>query len=287
VDEVAGGRVEHHELDGPAHVPFQLRLEVEEEPLEDRRGLAPEQHAHVHIASRGGGASGHAAEEVDGRHVVATGLEEPPEPLLDLGLRLGPHKLSLAKLRAAEHGLDLGALEPRFPDRLCTRDKRIDLAPAIYLADLRRLDQLRATTELVMIGRRQLRSNNSWMHNSERLVKGPARCTLLIHPDDATPRGLRDGATARVSTRVGSIELPVEVSDAMMPGVVSIPHGWGHHRVGTRLRVASKQPGVSMNDIIDPQRIDRLSGTSALSGQPVEVEVVSERSAAGATTEGG
>jgi len=223
-----------------------------------------------------------------GRSLVERALRKVgPEPLLDLGLRLGPHKLSLAKLRAAEHGLDLGALEPRFPDRLCTRDKRIDLAPAIYLADLRRLDQLRATTELVMIGRRQLRSNNSWMHNSERLVKGPARCTLLIHPDDATPRGLRDGATARVSTRVGSIELPVEVSDAMMPGVVSIPHGWGHHCVGTRLRVASKQPGVSMNDIIDPQRIDRLSGTSALSGQPVEVEVVSERSAAGATTEGG
>ncbi len=194
-----------------------------------------------------------------------------PEALLDLGLRLGPHRLSLAKLRAAEHGIDLGELVPRLPDRLATPDKRVDLAPAIYLADLVRLDRISAPTGLVLIGRRQLRSNNSWMHNSSRLLKGKPRCTLLIHPADAAARGLVDGANARVSTRIGAVELAIEITDDMMPGVVSIPHGWGHHRPGTQLRVAATHPGVSMNDILDPARTDALSGTSVLSGQAVEV----------------
>ena len=123
----------------------------------------------------------------------------------------------------------------------------------------------------MLIGRRHLRSNNSWLHNSERLVKGPDRCTLLIHPDDAAARGLVDGATAKVSTRRGAIELPVEVTDAMMRGVVSVPHGWGHTRRGIQLRVATATPGQSVNDIIDPSVIDELSGTSALTGQAVEV----------------
>ena len=194
-----------------------------------------------------------------------------PEALLDLGLRLGPHRLSLAKVRAAEHGIDLGALVPRFPDRLATPDKRVDLAPAIYLADLARLDRMPTPDGLVLIGRRQLRSNNSWMHNSPRLLKGKPRCTLMIHPADAATRGLVDGANARVSTRVGAVELAIEITDAVMPGVVSIPHGWGHNRPGTRLRIAATQPGVSMNDILDPARTDTLSGTSVLSGQAVEV----------------
>ena len=109
------------------------------------------------------------------------------------------------------------------------------------------------------------------MHNSARLVKGPARCTLLIHPDDAAARGLADGRVARISTGRGAIELPVEVSDEMMPGVVSVPHGWGHTRGGVQLQVASRAPGQSINDIIDPAVIDELSGTSALFGQAVEV----------------
>jgi anaerobic selenocysteine-containing dehydrogenase len=128
--------------------------------------------------------------------------------------------------------------------------------------------------QLVLIGRRQLRSNNSWLHNSHRLVKGPARCTLLIHPDDAQARGVVDGGTAKVSTRHGAIELPVEVTADMMPGVVSVPHGWGHGRPGVQLRVAQTVPGASVNDIIDPARVDELSGTSALTGQPVEVAPV-------------
>jgi anaerobic selenocysteine-containing dehydrogenase len=197
-----------------------------------------------------------------------------PEPIVDLALRAGPHRLSLKKLRAAPHGLDLGALEPRLPGRLGTADKTVHLAPREYLADLARLAAHHAAPPgagLVMIGRRHLRSNNSWLHNSARLTKGPARCTILIHPDDAAARGLTDGGVAEVSTGRGAIDLPVEVSDAIMPGVVSVPHGWGHGRAGVQLRVARETPGASINDILDPARIDALSGTSALTGQRVEV----------------
>jgi len=201
-----------------------------------------------------------------------------PEAVIDLGLRIGPYGLgrrglSLAKLRREPHGVDLGALEPRLPGRLATPDRKVHLAPEIYLRDLPRLEQAwaGAPNGLVLINRRELRSNNSWMHNSERLVKGPPRCTLLIHPDDAAARGLTDGATAKLSTDRGEIALPVEITDAMMRGVVSVPHGWGHDRGGTRLRIASEHAGASVNDVSDPSLIDELSGTSALTGQPVEV----------------
>jgi anaerobic selenocysteine-containing dehydrogenase len=217
-----------------------------------------------------------------GRELAAKVLGKlGPETLLDLALRTGPHGirkkglagLTLAKLRAAPHGIDLGALESRLPKRLGTKDKKLQLAPKIYVDDIARLEKQFAAPPvgLIMIGRRHLRSNNSWMHNSERLVKGPLRCTLMIHPDDAAARGLVDGGTARVTTAKGAIELPVEVTDTVMKGVVSVPHGWGHNKRGTRLSVAETVPGVSVNDIIDPARIDALSGTSALSGQPVEV----------------
>ena len=159
------------------------------------------------------------------------------------------------------------------PGRLTNTDRKVQLAPSIYLADLPRLEQrwLTPPNGLVMIGRRHLRSNNSWMHNSERLVKGPPRCTLLIHPDDATARGLVEGGTASVSTARGAITLPLEISDSIMPGVVSVPHGWGHGRKNIRLRVASAHAGESVNDILDPALTDELSGTSALTGQPVTV----------------
>jgi len=199
-----------------------------------------------------------------------------PEAIVDLGLRTGPHRLSLRRLRKAPHGLDLGPLEARLPKRLATPDATVHLAPREFVADLARLAARYATPApaaggLVMIGRRDLRSNNSWMHNSQRLAKGPPRCTLLIHPDDASARGLADGGVAKVSTPRGAIELPVEVTDTMMPGVVSVPHGWGHGRSGVRLRVASATPGASINDILDPAMLDELSGTSALTGQTVEV----------------
>ena len=200
-----------------------------------------------------------------------------PEAIIDLALRTGPHGfgrggMSLRKLKKSPHGIDLGPLEPRLPARLGHADKKVRLAPAEYLADLARLERkLPPGNGLVLIGRRHLRSNNSWMHNSERLVKGHARCTLLIHPEDAASRGITDGGNATVSTKKGSIVLPVEVTDTMMKGVVSVPHGWGHNKAGTRMRVAESVPGVSVNDIVDPELVDQLSGTSALTGQPVTV----------------
>jgi anaerobic selenocysteine-containing dehydrogenase len=197
-----------------------------------------------------------------------------PEAVLELALRTGRYKLSLAKLRAAPHGLDLGALEPRLPGRLRTQDKRIALAPRFYLDDLPRLRARLATAnphELVLIGRRQLRSNNSWCHNSPRLVKGKARCTLLIHPADAASRGIADGDTVELASKAGRIHVPAEVSDEIMPGVVSLPHGWGHDRAGTRTRVASASPGASVNDVTSEELYDPLSGNAALSGLTVEV----------------
>ena len=199
----------------------------------------------------------------------------PPDRILELGLRAGPHRLSLGKVKAAPHGLDLGPLEPRLPGRLRHRDRRIQLAPAIYQRELARLDRALAEAPgpdaLILIGRRHLRSNNSWMHNSLRLVKGKPRCTLLMHPDDARARGLADGAMARLASPVGAVEVPVELTADLMPGVVSLPHGWGHHRAGARLNVAAAHAGVSMNDVIDPACVDELTGTAVLAGQAVTV----------------
>ena len=213
----------------------------------------------------------------------------PPERMLDLGLRAGPHKLSLARVRAAAHGLDLGPLVPRLPGRLRHSDRRIRLVPEVFQRDLPRLDRAMATPPatdaLILIGRRHLRSNNSWMHNSLRLVKGKPRCTLLVHPDDAAARGLADGDVARLASTVGAVEVPVEVSTEVRPGVVSLPHGWGHHRAGARLAVAAAHAGVSMNDVLDPACVDELTGMAVLAGQAVTVARVG--AAAGGTATGG
>lgn len=211
-----------------------------------------------------------------------------PERILDLGLRFGPHGarlnpfskgLTLRKLRKAVHGIDLGPLTPCLPARLRTHDKQIDLAPEALLKDVARvkakfLDVQASNGELRLIGRRQLRSNNSWMHNAERLLRGKPQCTLLIHPSDAAPRNLSSGQTVVVRSRVGSVELPIEISDEMMPGVVSIPHGWGHDREGVELEVAREHAGKSINDLTDELAIDALCGTAAFSGISVSVESV-------------
>jgi anaerobic selenocysteine-containing dehydrogenase len=179
--------------------------------------------------------------------------------------------LTLGRLRRAVHGLDLGPLEPCLPERLYTEDGRVRLAPERFLRDLQRLGRGARHEGLVLIGRRDLRSNNSWMHNCERLVKGRDRCSLLMHPEDAAARGLVHGQRVTVSSRVGRVEAPVEVSGAMRPGVVSLPHGFGHGRDGVRLRVAEAHAGASVNDLNDDGRVDALCGTAAFSGTPVEV----------------
>lgn len=212
------------------------------------------------------------------QHAVMARLGE--RGMLAALLRLGPwgsrpwrRGVTLGRLERAPHGIDLGPLEPCLPDRLGTTDKRIRLAPPALVADLPRLAATldRAAVPLALIGRRDLRSNNSWMHNSARLVKGPERCTLLMSPADAGARGLADGARVRLRSRAGAVEATLEVTDAMRPGVVCLPHGWGHHRPGTRLAVAAAHAGASLNDVTDELAVDALAGTAAFSGLAVEV----------------
>ncbi|MFJ2094352.1 molybdopterin-dependent oxidoreductase [Streptomyces sp. NPDC087901] len=206
------------------------------------------------------------------------------ERRLDLMLRLGPYGegfgadpdgLSLERLLAHPHGIDLGPLAPRVPEVLTTPSGRIELFPAPIAADLprlrRALDGRGDPDALVLIGRRHLRSNNSWLHNVAALRGGSNVCTLQIHPEDAARIGLADGASATVTADGGELTVPVEVTDGVRTGVVSLPHGWGHNRPGTRMSVASEQPGVNVNQLLDGSRLDPLSGTAVLNGIPVTV----------------
>ncbi|MCY0939034.1 molybdopterin oxidoreductase family protein [Streptomyces sp. H34-S4] len=209
-----------------------------------------------------------------------------PERRLDLMLRVGPYGdrfgaapdsgpggLGLERLRAHPHGIDLGPLRPRLPGLLRTRSGRIELLPDPIAAELPRLRGTLADrpAALVLVGRRHLRSNNSWLHNVPALTGGSNRCTLQVHPDDAARLGLTDGRLARVTADGGSLEVPVEVTDTLRAGVVSLPHGWGHDRPGTRLSVAAAEPGVNVNQLLDGTRLDPLSGTAVLNGFPVEL----------------
>lgn len=207
-----------------------------------------------------------------------------PERLLDLMLRTGPYgdgfgaradgpQLSLAALQAAPHGIDLGPLQPRLPDALRTASGTIELAPELLVSDVPRLHAAldRVRDGPVLIGRRHLRSNNSWMHNLPVLVKGKPRCTLHVHPDDAARYGLADGAGARLRSRTGSVEAEVEITDEVMPGVVSLPHGWGHAVADTQMSVATQHPGTNSNVLADEQLFDALSGNAVLNGIPVSL----------------
>jgi anaerobic selenocysteine-containing dehydrogenase len=208
-----------------------------------------------------------------------------PERWLELALRGGPYGdqfgrkpdgLTLAKLMEAEGGIDLGPLAPRVPELLRTPSGRIELAPEVLIADCARAaaDLARPVPALVVIGRRQVRSNNSWMHNLPLLAKGPYRCTALVNPGDAARLGLRDGAPARIRNGERSIDAQVELTDEMMPGVISLPHGWGHDLPGTRLQVAAERPGANLNAVLDDKLRDPLSGNAVLNGIAVSVEPV-------------
>ena len=214
-------------------------------------------------------------------------LGRGPEFALDMGLRRGFHGagllglkkdgLTLGRLKNAPHGVDLGPLEPCLPDRLFHRDQKIRLVPELYAQDVGRLEASAEKSEangLVLISRRHVRSCNSWMHNYPRLMRGKDRCTLLIHPEDAARLEIEDGARVRLSSRAGGVEVPAEVSDEMMPGVVCLPHGWGHHRTGIQVQTAQAHPGASVNDVTDHLAVDGLTGNAALSGVPVEVRPV-------------
>jgi anaerobic selenocysteine-containing dehydrogenase len=205
-----------------------------------------------------------------------------PDRLLDLLLRAGPYGdgfgldpegLTLDRLEANPHGIDLGPLRPRIPDNLATASGAIELAPAAITGDLVHLEaSLDEDPEaLVLIGRRHLRTNNSWSHNVAGLAKGQQLCTLQLHPADAAPRGLHDGATARITSRVGTLEVTVELTEELRPGVVSLPHGFGHDLEGVEQTVARANPGVNANVLSDHLEVDRVSGNAVLNGIAVEV----------------
>jgi len=205
-----------------------------------------------------------------------------PERQIDFALRTGPYGdqfgqkpdgLSLAKLKAAPGGIDLGALQSRIPELLRTPSGKIELAPAMLINDLQRVSAAlhQAAPDMVIIGRRQVRSGNSWMHNLPVLAKGPYRCTALLHPVDMQRLGLQDGAMATLRNGARSIAVQVETSEEMMPGVVSLPHGWGHDQPGIRMAVAQERPGPNLNALLDETLRDPLSGNAVLSGVAVEV----------------
>ena len=199
-----------------------------------------------------------------------------PRVRLDTALAAGPRKTSIAELQQHPHGVDYGPMERAFPERLLTANGRIQLAPQAFARDIARLERELAIEPpaLVLIGRRQLRGNNSWMHNAPRLMRGPQRCTLVLNPFDARRLGIAKGDEVEVRSRAGAIAVPAEISDEVMPGVCSVPHGFGHDKRGARLTLASERPGASLNDITDPQRIDELCGNAALNGMPVELRVL-------------
>jgi anaerobic selenocysteine-containing dehydrogenase len=216
------------------------------------------------------------------RVMAALAPQRGPERLLDLALRTGPYGdqfgrapggLTLQKIRQAPSGIDLGPMTQRIPEALRTPSGKIELAPQMLLDDLARVARELAAPapDLVIVGRRQLRSNNSWMHNLPVLAKGAYRCTALVHPIDASRLGLLDGGMAQLRNGARRIDVQVEVSDEMMPGVVSLPHGWGHDLAGTRLGVAAERPGVNLNALLDENLRDPLSGNAVLSGVAVEM----------------
>jgi anaerobic selenocysteine-containing dehydrogenase len=205
------------------------------------------------------------------------------ERFLDLMIRTGhrgdgfgsnPGGMTLQRLAESPHGIDFGPLASRFADAITTPSGRVELAPPPILADVPRLQEAvdRAPSDsIVLVGRRDLRSNNSWLHNVEVLVRGKERCTLHIHPDDARRLGIDDGTPVLVRSLVGELTAPAEVTDSVRPGVVSLPYGWGHDADGSRLSVASARPGVNANVLTDPARIDPLSGNAVLNAIPVEL----------------
>ena len=202
-----------------------------------------------------------------------------PKFLLDQALKYGPYQdIDLETLIDNPHGIDLGPLQSMLPEALQHDDKHIHLNVDFYQADLERVQQMMQhynDSQILLIGRRHVRSNNSWLHNSYRLVKGKSRCTLMLHPKTASQYKIADGQEVKVTSRVGSVIIAAEVTDELMPGVVSIPHGFGHARQGVKQQIAQAHAGVSVNDLTDDTLIDKLCGNAAVNGVPVQLEAMS------------
>lgn len=238
-------------------------------------------------------AEGHSLSGRDAAEIIEKTEGLGADRLVDFAIRRGPQGdlfgerpdgLTRARLAAEPNGMDFGALEPRLGEILATPSGKLELAPDYILADLPRLEARldRGRSEgLVLVSRRHLRSNNSWLHNVPGLVSGRDRCTLLIHPEDAERCGVADGVTARVSSAAGAVDVPVVVSDEMMPGVVSLPHGWGHDLDGVELAVASAHAGVNTNLLAPGELVDLPSGNAVVNGIPVAVKAATDVHAAG------
>ena len=210
-------------------------------------------------------------------------LDEPKEmqqftleQTLGFALMSSSQGITLQDLKDHPHGIDLGPLVPKLPEGVLLESKRMDILPDIYHQAVKKLiqttEQKAKDNRLLLIGRRHLRSNNSWLHNSYRMVKGRDRCTALIHPDDAAKQDIIDGEIIEVRSRIGAIQIKAELTDEMMPGAISIPHGWGHHRDGIQLDIAAAHAGVSINDIIDDELVDELCGVSVINATPVTIK---------------
>jgi hypothetical protein len=234
----------------------------------------------------GGMRFGHAAIDRLARIAWKRGWSLTPDLILDLALRIGPYGdrfvpgrmgLSLATLREEPHGIDLGPMMPSAKERVRTKDGRVDVAPALLVSEIRRVDRWLEEQhggDLVLIGRRHLRTNNSWMHNVRSLVKGPDRSMLLMNRADAQRLRLEEGQAVRVKSRVGSITTRVIPTDDIMPGVVSLPHGYGHEAVVDTMRVAGSTPGANVNALTDELLVEPVLGTAILNGVPVTVEAI-------------
>lgn len=259
---------------------------AEWEVLLQLAAIASGRGAHVDLAAYDDELTASEVRKLAGEHTEAVlravSRWRGPERLVDLGLRAGPYGdafglkpggLTLQRLLDTPEGIDLGALEPRLPEALRTPSGRIALAPPSLIADLAHLEAALSepAPPIVIVGRREARTNNSWMHNLPVLAKGRERCTLQVHPDDAARLGLAEGGRARIEHAGRFVDAPVEISAALMPGVVSLPHGWGHDLPGARLRVAAVQPGANLNAVLDESLRDPLSGTAVLSGVAVTV----------------
>ena len=236
------------------------------------------------VSNSGSNIHGRDADEI--LNMLSAGGRRGTARNLDFALQTGPYGaafganpggLSLDVLLANPHGVDLGALEPKMPEMLRTPSGRIELSPEVFINDLKRLKESMNGVDLdqmLLVGRRDLKSNNSWMHNIKVLTKGSLSCTAHIHPNDAARIGAVTGTALRIASRVGEVQVPAEVTDSVRPGVVSLPHGWGHSVPGTKMAVASEKAGVNSNILTDDQVLDPLSGNAVLSAIPVTVEVV-------------
>ena len=220
-----------------------------------------------------GGIAARAAHLLDPMRVSAFGVMAGPHGVL----RRGPGGLTMSRIRRADGGIDLGPLEPRMDKLIGTKNKKVQLAPDDIVAEMRRVldegvEEPDGEFDLRLIGRRHLRSNNSWMHNISSMVKGQDRCTVLMHPDDARARDLLDGQRVVVASRMGAIEVPLEVSDEIRVGTVAIPHGWGHDEKNVGWSTAAAHPGANVNLLHDPNKVETFTGNGALNGTWVRVD---------------